>query len=50
MHLECEGVVAVSRHTASITSLALYQLKLTSLSVVDELNAKAQVALSFVFD
>ncbi len=50
MHLECEGVVAVFGHTACIPALALYQLKLTSLSVVDELNAQAQVALSFVFD
>lgn len=50
MHFECEGVLAVLGHTSSITTLALDQLKLPSLSIVDELNAQAQVALSFVPD
>ena len=50
MHFECEGVLAVLGHTSSIATLALDQLKLPRLSIVDKLNAQAQLALSFVPD
>lgn len=46
MHLDSEGVVAVLGHAACISPLSLRDLKLPGLSIVDELNADTQVALS----
>ena len=45
MHLDSQGVVTVLGHAACITPLSLGDLKLPGLSVVDELDAYAQVAL-----
>lgn len=45
MHLEGQGVVTVLGHTACIAPLPFGYLQLAGLSVVDELNANAQVTL-----
>ena len=46
MHLQRQGVVTVLGHAACIAPLPLGDLQLAGLSIVDELNANAQLALS----